>query len=65
VGLLRICRDEDQCTQCGSCDSTCEWGVRVSQMRSVTSVECGNCQDCITGCPVPGTLSFRIGPARS
>ena len=65
LGWVRVSRDEDRCTHCGSCDSACEWGVTISATQSVTSAECTNCQDCIRSCPVPGTLTLGIGKAKS
>lgn len=64
-GLVRISRDQEQCTQCGSCDTACEWGIKVSESETVTSAECSNCQDCIRACTVPKTLTLGIGRAKS
>jgi polyferredoxin len=65
VGLIRVHRDQDTCIDCKQCDAACEWGVIVSHTTSVSSAECTNCQDCVRGCPVPGTLALRIGGSRS
>jgi polyferredoxin len=61
IGLLRIHRDDQECTSCGLCDKACDWRVKVADVRTVTSGECSNCQECIRSCPVPGALALRIG----
>ncbi|MBI4720572.1 MAG: 4Fe-4S binding protein [Chitinivibrionia bacterium] len=65
LGLVRISRNEETCTSCGECDAACEWGVSVSDVKTVTSVECSNCQDCIRACSEPGTLTLQMGRAKS
>ena len=64
VGLIRVHRDQETCIDCKQCDAACEWGVNVSDTTRVSSAECTNCQDCVRGCPVPGTLALRIGGSR-
>ncbi len=65
IGLIRIHRTSDTCVDCNRCDDACEWGVKVSDADRVTTAECTNCQDCVRRCPVPGTLSLRIGGGRA
>jgi polyferredoxin len=65
IGLLRVTRDEETCTQCGECDHACEWGINVSKVETVTSAECSNCQDCLRACPESDVLSLRIGRKRA
>ncbi len=65
LGLVRVSRDEDKCTQCGACDKACEWGIPVSQVKAVVSAECSNCQECIRKCPVENTLSLGVGKAKT
>ena len=60
-GLVRIHRNAPRCTHCGQCDKACEWGIAVSESPVVTSPECSNCLDCLRQCPVPDTLSLRLG----
>jgi polyferredoxin len=65
LGLVKISRDADGCTECRACDQACEWGIEVSRMESVTSAECSNCQDCVRACPHRNVLELRIGRARA
>ncbi len=60
LGMVRVIRNDQLCTQCGSCDAACEWGIMVSKTKSVTNSECSNCQDCVRACPTPGNLTLRI-----
>ena len=63
-GLTRIVRNEENCTQCKACDKACNWGVTISDKKVINSAECSNCLDCLRKCPVPGTMSLRIGGGR-
>ena len=65
LGAVRVRRDEEVCTNCGACDDACLWGVNVSTAKTVTSLECSNCQDCIKECPAPGALELGVGGKRS
>ncbi len=65
AGLVRVTRDEQKCTNCGFCDSACEWGIKVSEAKTVNGAECGNCQECIRKCPVKGALFLSVGKAKS
>ncbi len=64
-GLVRVHRNKETCIDCEKCDRACKWGVVVSAKASVTSAECSNCQDCLRSCPVPETLSLRIGRSKT
>jgi polyferredoxin len=64
LGFVRISRNAEKCTACGSCDAACEWGIKVSESKSVAGAECSNCQDCIRKCPEPGTLTLNLWRAK-
>lgn len=65
IGLIHVHRNSDTCIDCRQCDEACEWGIKVSDVANVSSAECSNCQDCVRRCPVPDTLTLRIGRSRS
>lgn len=65
VGLARVHRNQESCIDCKKCDGACKWGIDISAMASVSSAECSNCQDCLRSCPVPETLTLRIGRSRA
>jgi polyferredoxin len=65
LGRLRLERDEDACTACGSCDRACPHGLPVSTAPAVRSGECTLCLECAGACPSPGALQLvlrGIGP---
>lgn len=64
-GLVKIFRNKEKCTGCGSCDKACEWGVKVSTASVISSAECTNCLECMRKCPVPESLELRIGRVQS
>jgi ferredoxin len=59
---MRVRRDPMACTDCGICDRVCPARLPVSRVKSVGSVECIGCTDCVVSCPVRGAL--RFGTAR-
>jgi len=55
---LKVRRDEERCTSCGACDKACWARLPVSRKRSVASVECSGCLDCVASCQSRGALRF-------
>lgn len=58
-----IRRDTDKCTDCGRCGRACPNRIAVDKNKTVRSVECTACYDCIGACRVDGTL--RMGLPRT
>jgi polyferredoxin len=58
AGALRIRRNRDRCTECGSCDAICPHRIPVSQVTEVTARNCTNCLECVEGCPESGALEL-------
>ena len=56
IGLLKVRRDDGKCSRCGACDRACLQRIPVSQLESVTKVDCTNCLNCVSECPVPGAI---------
>lgn len=52
-------RDTDKCTDCGRCGRACPNRIAVDEKKTVRSVECTACFDCIGACRVDGAL--RMG----
>lgn len=61
VSIFRIRRNAETCTDCHACDRVCPSNIKVSQVETVTSMECLSCNECANACPVPGTLAMRAG----
>lgn len=55
---LRIVRQQESCTGCGSCSQACPAQIKVQEKRAVCSVECTGCLTCVSACPEPQTLSI-------
>lgn len=60
--LVRVRRDPDACTRCGTCVRRCEMGLRP--MIDQTGAECDNCGLCVSGCPTRA-LSFGLPVRRN
>lgn len=59
-GLVRLHRSEQACTNCGACDDVCVQRLDVSHPRSIASMDCTRCLDCVEACPT-GALDLRVG----
>jgi len=55
---VKVRRDDGSCTDCGLCDRTCMARLPVSRKAAIHSVECTGCLDCVSVCPVAGTLTM-------
>ena len=60
AGLLRLKRDEDKCTGCGSCDEVCPHSLRVAKGADLCSGECTLCLECVGACPADGALGLGL-----
>lgn len=56
-------RDTDKCTECGRCGRACPNRIAVDKKKTVRSVECTACYDCVEACRVDGAL--RMGWPRT
>lgn len=64
VGLLRLERNEHQCTGCGVCDRACPQSIEVSSAVVVSSGECTMCFECTDACPEELALSLVLPAVR-
>ncbi len=54
-------KDDAACIKCGKCNKVCPNKVDVQAKKSiVTSTECTGCTSCVTACPKPNTLQFKL-----
>ncbi|MFC2171783.1 4Fe-4S binding protein [Acidobacteriota bacterium] len=58
--ILAVKRDSDRCTECRSCDDSCEHDLRPSQRRVVVHRDCTNCLNCLEACPEAGCLTLTL-----
>ena len=60
VGVLRLRRVGERCTDCGACDPVCPQRIPVSQLDEITARDCTNCMECVEACPEPGALELTL-----
>lgn len=49
--LLKVCRDEESCIDCGKCSKRCPMKIDVAHLKVVKDVDCMMCGECIASCP--------------
>jgi len=59
IGLLRVTRNSETCTDCTVCNRKCHFGLEPMVMRKVTHRDCVNCLECVEACPVKDCLEVR------
>jgi len=57
---LRITRNEDACTHCGSCTRNCPSVLPVEEKKMIISPECTGCLTCVSRCPSKGALNMAL-----
>lgn len=66
VSPLKIRRNGEACTHCGSCSRNCPSLIDVEKQGVVNSAECFGCLTCVSHCPSKGALQLTVkkGKAR-
>jgi NapH/MauN family ferredoxin-type protein len=59
LGLIKIVRNEDLCTQCGDCSAACPHDLRPHEVVKLRHRDCTNCLECVDACPVSGSLDIK------
>jgi len=62
LGLTRIKRDEEACTNCGACSRVCPTNIKVAELKQVTAARCISCLSCVDICPNCADGTLRWGP---
>ena len=57
---LRITRNEDACTHCGSCTRNCPSQLPVEDKERIISPECTGCLTCVSHCSSKGALDIAF-----
>ncbi len=60
MGLIKICRNEETCTQCFECEYACPHSIAPHRVTSVRDRDCTNCLECLEVCPEENTLNLKI-----
>lgn len=59
IGLVRIRRNMETCTDCTVCNRKCHFGLEPMEMKKVTHRDCVNCLECVEACPVENCLEVK------
>ena len=62
LGLIKVNRNGELCTECGTCNSACPHNITISEARIIRHRDCTNCLECIDACPEENVLNLRITP---
>ncbi len=57
---VKIRRNEEQCTRCGTCSRNCPSLLPVDKKEVVSSPECFGCLTCVSRCPSEGALDITL-----
>jgi len=60
LGLIKIVRDQNACTECGLCNDACPHDIPVQELRLVRHRDCTNCLECMDSCPEPDVLKLKV-----
>jgi polyferredoxin len=60
IGLVRIRRNSETCTDCTVCNKRCHFGLEPMAMHKVSHRDCVNCLECVEACPVEDCLEVKV-----
>ncbi|UCD16539.1 MAG: 4Fe-4S binding protein [Candidatus Zixiibacteriota bacterium] len=58
LGIVKIARNKEACTECAECEKACPHDIRVHEMPLVRHRDCTNCLECLDSCPEQGVLKL-------
>ncbi len=59
-GPLKIRRNPDRCSGCGTCGRRCPSRLPVQARKAISSPECTGCLTCVDSCPERGALHLGL-----
>jgi polyferredoxin len=59
LGVIKIYRDEEKCTQCGDCQTACPHDIPVQTLSLVRYRDCTNCFECMDACQEDKVLTVQ------
>jgi polyferredoxin len=62
LGIIKVLRDTNLCTECGDCAKACPHAIRPYGMVAVLDRDCTNCLECLDACRVAGSLRLEAKP---
>jgi len=60
LGLIKVARDEELCTECGDCHTACPYDIAPKEMIYVRHRDCTNCLECIDACQEGDCLTLKV-----
>jgi polyferredoxin len=60
ISPVKIRRNVEACTHCGSCSRNCPSLIDVEKHDAVNSAECFSCLTCVSHCPSNGALEVTV-----
>jgi len=57
--LIKITRNEENCTGCRLCSNKCPQAIDPANMKVVSDADCNLCCECISACPVKNALQIN------
>ncbi|SEN62493.1 4Fe-4S binding domain-containing protein [Mesobacillus persicus] len=64
LGMTKIKRNVDTCSNCNQCTRACPQGISITEKKTVMTPECTACMQCVEACPVKETLTMQVGPTK-
>lgn len=61
LGLTKVSRNAEECTDCGLCTRACPSRIDVRNLATVSDQHCTMCTECVEACPAPGALKISTG----
>ena len=53
-------REESACTSCQICTRACPMGINVHEAKTIRSLDCNTCLECVGSCPRKGALEVKL-----
>jgi ferredoxin len=62
IGLFRVRRHAESCTDCGACSAACPMEIPVARRTTVSDAHCTACLECVAACPARAPRAIVWGP---
>lgn len=59
LGIMKIVRDENTCTNCGACQRKCPQNLAPQSVTKLRHRDCTLCLECVDACPIDKSLELK------